>query len=294
MRNYLVFLTIGLLSLGTYGLTWPVCPEQPNDNGICDSLYVEIYSQDRWIEPTPSPYDFVRFPILVTHDVPNPVDSIAAFVLAFCYTLTNADKYCSLSSYWNTISLHDPNAGRSIFRHFIEGPDTVIHNWMMDLYEEGNGEEWNGLILDLDGISHFWFTAIPSGSEDKRFGSGSRILLATMTFKLEDSTTIAIDTCMWPPGRANVFSRSDAVTYIPRLNMPHGISVLRSIWGDANGDQEINIIDVIYMMNYLFRYGPPPVTFEAGDANCDDDHGILDVVYLINYLYKNGPVPHCP
>jgi hypothetical protein len=75
--------------------------------------------------------------------------------------------------------------------------------------------------------------------------------------------------------------------------MPHGISILRSEWGDANGDQVINISDVMYLMNYLFRHGPAPVSFEAGDANCDNDHGILDVVCLINYLYKNGPVPHC-
>ncbi len=294
MRKYFLLLTTGLLVAGSFGVAGAVCPEQPNDNGICDTLYVEIYPPDRWIEPIPSPYDFVRFPILVTHDITDPVDSIAAFALAFCYTHTNADKYCSLSSYWNTINLFGPNAERSIFRHFIEGSDTVIHNWMMDLYEQGNGAEWNGLILNLDGISHFWFSAFPSESEDQKFKAGSRILLATMTFKLEDSTTISIDTCLWPPGRVNVFSRSDALTYIPRWNMPYSISILRSVWGDANGDQVINISDVMYMINYLFRHGTPPVTFEAGDANCDDDHGILDVVCLVNYLYKNGPSPGCP
>jgi hypothetical protein len=63
--------------------------------------------------------------------------------------------------------------------------------------------------------------------------------------------------------------------------------------GDANGDELIDITDVLYMLNYLFRSGPPPVSFMAGDANCDDDLGILDPLYLLNYLYKGGPPPGC-
>lgn len=83
------------------------------------------------------------------------------------------------------------------------------------------------------------------------------------------------------------------MTYIPRTNMPYSVGVQVSERGDANGDGVINIADVMYMINYLYRSGPPPISFEASDANCDDDHGIPDVVYLINYLFRCGPPPGC-
>jgi len=61
--------------------------------------------------------------------------------------------------------------------------------------------------------------------------------------------------------------------------------------GDANGDGEINIADVVHLVNYLFIGGPDPVSLEAGDANCDGVINIADAVYLINYLFIGGPPP---
>jgi rubredoxin len=64
--------------------------------------------------------------------------------------------------------------------------------------------------------------------------------------------------------------------------------------GDANGDQEVTISDVVYMVNYLFRFGPAPDPIQAGDVNCENSIDIIDAVYLINYLFKGGPLPGDP
>ena len=61
--------------------------------------------------------------------------------------------------------------------------------------------------------------------------------------------------------------------------------------GDANSDGKITVSDVVYLVNYLFKGGPPPAVFLAGDANCDTKVTISDVVYLVNYLFKGGPPP---
>jgi immune inhibitor A len=61
--------------------------------------------------------------------------------------------------------------------------------------------------------------------------------------------------------------------------------------GDANGDGVIDIVDVVYLINYLFIGGPAPVPLAAGDANCDGVVDVSDVVYLINYLFVGGPAP---
>jgi hypothetical protein len=159
-----------------------------------------------------------------------------------------------------------------------------------------NVSGWDFIALDLgDQNSNFFLYLVPTGSPDQRWWEGSRVLLLTMTFRLQDTTTIRIDTCFWPPSDTRIlFSNSVAQTYTPVNFMPVTESVWMSQRGDANGDGVITIADVLHMLNYLFKQGPPPVSFEAGDANCDGDLGFLDAIYLLNYLYKGGPPPSCP
>jgi hypothetical protein len=61
--------------------------------------------------------------------------------------------------------------------------------------------------------------------------------------------------------------------------------------GDANGDGEVNVGDVVFIINFLYRGGDPPVPMERADANCDGIVDVGDVVYLVNYLYRGGPEP---
>jgi hypothetical protein len=73
-----------------------------------------------------------------------------------------------------------------------------------------------------------------------------------------------------------------------------GEVVVHVIWyipGDANGDGIVNPPDVIYLLNYLFRQGPPPDPLIAGDCNGDKLVSPDDVVCLLNYLFRNGPPP---
>jgi hypothetical protein len=61
--------------------------------------------------------------------------------------------------------------------------------------------------------------------------------------------------------------------------------------GDANHDSKVTVSDVVYLVSYLFKGGPPPNPMAAGDANCDTKVTVSDVVYLISYLFKGGNVP---
>jgi len=70
------------------------------------------------------------------------------------------------------------------------------------------------------------------------------------------------------------------------------------ICGDANNDGVVDIGDVVYIINYLFRQPwPPPQPYMCvGDANNDDVVDIGDVVYIINYLFRQPwppPDPDC-
>jgi len=61
--------------------------------------------------------------------------------------------------------------------------------------------------------------------------------------------------------------------------------------GDVNGDGKINVTDVIFLVNFLFKNGPEPNPPPAGDINADCVTTVSDIVYLINYLYKGGAAP---
>ena len=61
--------------------------------------------------------------------------------------------------------------------------------------------------------------------------------------------------------------------------------------GDVNGDIQLSISDIIYMINSLFKGGPAPDPLLKGDCNCDGDFTISDVIYLINHLFKGGTAP---
>ena len=61
--------------------------------------------------------------------------------------------------------------------------------------------------------------------------------------------------------------------------------------GDFNSDGSVDVGDVVFAVNYLYRSGPTPDPVEAGDVNCDGTVNLGDVVYLVNYLYRDGPPP---
>lgn len=61
--------------------------------------------------------------------------------------------------------------------------------------------------------------------------------------------------------------------------------------GDVNRDGVIDLADVVFLINYLFRGGTAPVPLRLGDPNADCVVNLGDVVFLINYLYKGGLAP---
>ena len=67
----------------------------------------------------------------------------------------------------------------------------------------------------------------------------------------------------------------------------------RNVCGDVNKDDEIDIADVVYLINYLFIGGPAPNPLWVGDVDGDGVLDVADVVYLINYLFIGGPPPGC-
>ncbi len=65
------------------------------------------------------------------------------------------------------------------------------------------------------------------------------------------------------------------------------------VCGDADGEGQVNVSDAVYIINYVFTGGNPPVPNEAGDANEDELVNVSDAVYILNYIFTGGLSP-CP
>lgn len=71
------------------------------------------------------------------------------------------------------------------------------------------------------------------------------------------------------------------------------------IRGDAADpmDGVIDITDLVYLIDFMFRGGPQPPCFEEADLNGDGAEliDVGDLLYLIDYMFTGGPLPSaCP
>jgi hypothetical protein len=79
------------------------------------------------------------------------------------------------------------------------------------------------------------------------------------------------------------------------INIKHTLcgNLLECICGDVNTDGEVNIVDVVCMVNWMFDNGPGLCPESMGDVNLFRGVSVADIVYLINYLFSDGPAPVC-
>lgn len=132
-------------------------------------------------------------------------DSLAGFVVPLTWTRTNPSKYCSLSVYWNTSDYSGAGLTRSVFRDH-----GGMQNRMLDL-------NWDNPIVQVSSSAPYFRMALINMLGDQCWWEGNKILLATLTFILQDTMTVSFDSTLWPQNNHLAFARKDAVTYIPRL-----------------------------------------------------------------------------
>jgi hypothetical protein len=63
---------------------------------------------------------------------------------------------------------------------------------------------------------------------------------------------------------------------------------------DPNNDAKNNIADAVYIVNELFRSGPPTACREAADCNDDGMEDLSDATYCVAYQFMGGSPPPAP
>jgi len=64
--------------------------------------------------------------------------------------------------------------------------------------------------------------------------------------------------------------------------------------GDSNNNGAIDILDVLFIINYLYKDGPASDPAGAMDVDNNLAINLFDITLFINYLYRNGPDLICP
>ena len=116
-------------------------------------------------------------------------------------------------------------------------------------------------------------------------------------------TKDAVGQYYWDPpdiDADNCFLRMRARDYVDNADtlISHRFKIGPSfICGDANNDEAVNLLDITYLISFLYESGPAPVPYEAGDVNSSGGVNLLDVLDMINNLYDEpigDPVLICP
>ena len=73
------------------------------------------------------------------------------------------------------------------------------------------------------------------------------------------------------------------------------VTYIEYICGDANNDSEgPNILDLTFLVDYIFRGGPLPVIPAAGDLDGSGGNpNIIDLTTLVDYIFRGGGLPTC-
>ena len=171
---------------------------------------------------------------------------------------------------------------------FILGPYSYLTFWLW--YDVTN--------YGVDGI-HVEIVDALSGAPDTLDFIGTGGALDSLLNTGNDWLEYNYDLSFIPPGTSVyvrfTFTSDDEYPYEGEGVYIDDVRVGSKTWawvqGDVNGDLLVDIADVLFLINYLYKAGPAPDPLERGDVHHDGEVGLGDILYLINYLYKAGPPP---
>lgn len=126
--------------------------------------------------------------------------------------------------------------------------------------------------------------------------------IAVFTVTVDTSSHLdvfCIDSCRYPPTNRWVWAAQGSQPRLPAWAGPHCFTCVLPDWtwicGDVNFDAHgPNIVDLNYLVQYLYAGGPPPPYPPVADINgADGVINIVDLTQLVEYMFSGGAPPDC-
>jgi hypothetical protein len=154
-------------------------------------------------------------------------------------------------------------------------------------------EGWEEIhpVIYPDGLFFFAFPILPlEGGGYPYLEPGDGILMR-VNFRVDEEaipgTSLPITfvtNLFW--GHYNSYTDTSGTVFVQPSTVS-GWIFTDVISGDANSDGILNVADLVYLINYLYRGGLLPSPLSLGDFNEDGEVNVADVVALINYLFRS-------
>lgn len=130
----------------------------------------------------------------------------------------------------------------------------------------------------------------PSSDFDKAISQGYYVKDAFMLTR-GDSFRFQIST-QQEPCQPGGWTDGEEVQYTATVYIPH---CCKGKTGDVDGNGRLDMLDVLYLSDYINRDGPEPPCMEEADVDGSGDVNALDLLYLADYCLRDGPAPlPCP
>jgi len=201
-----------------------------------------------------------------------------------------------LQSIISTLRFYSPDGIASVIPQTPDSGTVFLGNVALM-----NGFGWMGywnLINSVGGFS--WDANLP----DTFYHAGVTIsggwptglgeqLHYSFAFEISEEGTFCIE---WVD--PSVLDTNFAIEFENMLNLESKCWAINDIGicGDFNGDGDINVLDIVYVLQCIYYPIWPPCEFPEWifDINNDGSINIFDITYLISFLYLDGPDLICP
>lgn len=125
--------------------------------------------------------------------------------------------------------------------------------------------------------------------------------IETMVSTSEARKHLCLDSAFVPPSGSWLWASNIGGSFPPKWDGPHCFEIMAPCIPPLRGNVDYdpgdatNIVDLTFLVNYLFGGGAPPPSEAEADVNADGAVNIVDVTYLVAYLFGGGPAPlPCP
>lgn len=204
----------------------------------------------------------------------------------------------------------------------ISSPNGATWGTAVGELVESQGPSWfdGGIFLHGYGVSGSQADTLTVAGF-KIFGSGMPPGYDEIFYKIiigpipngQDGLHICLDSAWFPPNGPWLWSLSGGPSGPPSWSGPHCFTVYELpcnkitgegcgqfpcqpencclLRGDADHDGMWSVSDLTYLVDYLFRGGPPPPCPQEADVNADGEINVADITDFILFLFGGGPGP---